>query len=288
VYILGRKVISIVRSNPSTPEERRKNYTLRLSDFPDPLTCSVLVSSSSSSSSSSYPVLENENEESAQHIPLPADTAGARVAVARCIAVVDRVPTFMLDEQQKDGEAVDSEGTEQNPEDKTPQPLDTAVLVFPPPPTGGEAATVLVMGSGTMSCPSNRWIVYISLPLPTSDDTNPEKLLKPYLEATIAPSSEALWTTFYIQHPPSPPPPSHLPSPSTLPKTFIAPEPLPTPGALPLPETPDLAATHAENVFWEVVRALRGGGGGEGEEIESFWPVLDGDIAASEEGEEDF
>lgn len=108
-------------------------------------------------------------------------------------------------------------------------------------------------------------IIYISLPLPAATDRtpDPEALLRPYLAATA--QSAPLWSAFYVQHaPPAPPPRDASDAP-----TLITPAALPPAGALPLPEAPDRAAEQAERVFWEVVRALRGGDG-EGVEVKEM------------------
>ena len=95
-----------------------------------------------------------------------------------------------------------------------------------------------------------------------------------------------LFTTFYIQHPDlghsSP-----LDSPADWPtnsKTYILPPPLSP--ALPLPDIADAAATHAEAVFWEIIRVLQDDAikASHTLEIPSFWPPLNtGDESEQED-----
>jgi Rab proteins geranylgeranyltransferase component A len=106
----------------------------------------------------------------------------------------------------------------------------------------------------------------------SSTVSSAESLLQPYLTATLAltpsPPTTPLFTTFYIQHAPPPPPVYTNPSGHC---TFLV---IPAPNNL-LPESADSAATDAETVFWEAVsllKALPRHRDDESFEIDSFWP----------------
>lgn len=104
-----------------------------------------------------------------------------------------------------------------------------------------------------------------------------------------------LFTAFYVCHP-DPGITAALESSTDLTprcKPYLIPPTLPP--TLPLPDITDTAATHAEIVFWEAVKALREDGiiptqdsgctysDESPREIESFWPVVD----TGEESEEE-
>jgi Rab proteins geranylgeranyltransferase component A len=113
----------------------------------------------------------------------------------------------------------------------------------------------------------------------------PSSLASPSTVPTSSPVP--LFTTFYIHHPDL----STVTAPESFAdsaadrKPYIIPPPLST--ALPLPDIPDAAATHAEAVFWETVKTLRGDGvhpmqasvmthtSEDVPVIESFWPTID-------------
>ncbi|KAJ6583167.1 GDP dissociation inhibitor-domain-containing protein [Mycena sp. CBHHK59/15] len=289
VYILGRKLESIAASSPASSVPK---HIVRLAEFPDPLTCSLLISPSSSNSGAA-PVPPPSTPSS------PFTSSSPNHAVARCIAIIDRALSVGLPTPPE-------EVAETVEETTTPaaQPvLDTAVIVFPPSslPNGGSsvaAATVLLTGDGTMSCPRGKWIIYIALPILSPTDASladPQSLLKPYLDATLvlSPASESdapltpLFSTYYIQHP-------NAPAPATTEETgdTVAPHLSPTrlPPVFPLPDAADAAAAHAENVFWEAVRMLRPSAlpseqkDGEDEGvIHGLWPPLENVVGEDEE-----
>ncbi|KAG6834186.1 hypothetical protein H0H93_011328, partial [Arthromyces matolae] len=120
------------------------------------------------------------------------------------------------------------------------------------------------------------------------------------------PQPQPLFTSFYIEHPTTPPqPPSDPDSHHQHHQPFIVPSTLSP--VYPLPDQPDAAATSAEAIFWETVNLLkqagvkptrrRGLGGdevlGEGEEVEgeveteidAFWPPIE--VEGDESGAED-
>ncbi|KAJ7122996.1 GDP dissociation inhibitor-domain-containing protein [Mycena epipterygia] len=291
VYILGRDIQAISQqpnapdSDPASPPR----HTVRLADFPDPLSCALLISSSfpSHSPSGATPVPPPPSPAA------PFSTASRNCTVARCIAIIDRAlsiagPTAPPTDEEPAGD--------DDAAPPSPPVLDTAVIVFPPSslPNGGSstaAATVLLTGEGTMSCPRGKWILYIALPLLDFDadaPPDPQALLKPYLDATLAlsvsESAEAdtppmvpLFSTFYIQHPaatspPLPPPQSSSPPPPHSAPAHLAPTSLPrcSPSrtrATPPPYTPRAFSGLRSGFCGPRTRWRRLGGGGDGGDV---------------------
>lgn len=121
-------------------------------------------------------------------------------------------------------------------------------------------------------------------------------MLKPYLDATLSLSSEGgeggsdgrrpepLLTTYYIEHPDSRsrdyPAPAPAAAAATTPSRTTC---LITPALRNdrLPEAPDLAAIHAERVFWEAVRVLQ-----PEQPVESFWPAETGNGEMEDDADE--
>lgn len=135
VYILGREIISIEEQSM----ELGLRYKITMSDFPEPLTCKLLVSSLSF-----IPKLPLTPAVSAQ---------SSRTAVARCIAIID-TPLYLDSPPPEASDTTDDgEATTQPPERS---PMDAAVIVFPPSSESESAVTVLVVGEGTMSTPKER------------------------------------------------------------------------------------------------------------------------------------
>ncbi|KAF7331573.1 hypothetical protein MKEN_00036700 [Mycena kentingensis (nom. inval.)] len=240
VYILGRKIESIDSTQPAT-------HTIRLEEFPEPITASLFISSSRPGATLIPPPTE---------LSAPFSSSSPAYTVARCIAIVDKPILFNAAPEPSEEDAYPTE----------PVATDTGVIVFPPSslPEGGSttaSATVLISGEGTMSCPKGKWIVYISLP---SSESDPQTLLKPYLDATLAlaGSPEPLFSTYYFQHP------TVAPSGDVPGAPLLAPTPLPP--ILPLPDAGDAAAVYAEGVFWTAVRRL-----GQEDNVTGFWPPME-------------
>ncbi|KAJ6455359.1 FAD/NAD(P)-binding domain-containing protein [Mycena sanguinolenta] len=286
VYILGRDIESISASSSSPPK-----HVLRLADFPDPLTCSLLISSPSYSPSHATPVLPPQ-------LPsVPFSASSPTYPVARCIAIIDRPLSLgALSTEDEDAPPSDDSASSDDATPPTPstQPFDTAVIVFPPASLAGgsstAATTVLLTGEGTMSCPKGKWILYLALPLltPTHDGADPEALLKPYLDATLAlalPDRDAdtttttplapLFSTYYIQQgvPGSEGTGGDPVAPPTGSAAHLAPVALPP--ILPLPDAGDAAAVYAEQVFWETVKILRPPADGDDDGVLTLWPPLE-------------
>ncbi|KAF5371976.1 hypothetical protein D9615_008044 [Tricholomella constricta] len=296
VYILGRRILSISHSStassdcPSEQPDPGPHYSITLDDFPDTLSSSIMISSASH--------LPPHLAHLSKPLPSLSSNPFTTLSIARCIAIVDQginfpPPTSPLNEPMSEDadEGTSTDSLEAAPEPKPLTPLDAGIIVFPPSSVAGGstsvAATVLVTGEGTMSTPKDKWILYINLPLTTSDvnSASAQNLLQPYLDATLAlttstssssklsqesPSVPAapvepsagpvypviatpLFTTFYIEHPDaSPPSPGDA---ATHSNTYLIPSPLPP--ASPLPDMPDAAATHAEATFWEAIKTLQ-------------------------------
>ncbi|KAJ7185918.1 FAD/NAD(P)-binding domain-containing protein [Mycena filopes] len=292
VYILGRDLFETTMSSSHA-------HVVRLHDLDARLTSSLVIHGAS------YAPLYAAPVPPPPALSAPFSPSSPSYPVARCIAIIDRplalgTPVAPVVEGDEDGA------------DAAPPPvLDTAVIVFPPAslPTGGSstaAATVLVVGEGTMSCPKGKWILYLALPLvDSSGDPDARALLQPYLDATLAlavpspnlgpdsttptPTStpaSPLFATFYVQTP------HHYvrgpPSAAGEPGADEHLAPVPMPPVLALPDAGDAAAVHAEVVFWEAVRILKAQRGEaareEEEEITTMWPPVE----SREEEEEDF
>ncbi|KAH7875878.1 GDP dissociation inhibitor-domain-containing protein [Lentinula edodes] len=282
VYILGKPISSITRNRNSEKAQSTPTYTLTLADFPEPITCHLLISSESR-----LPVELIRNIDAVQRIPsaFPFADEDSPIKIARGVCVIDQPLTLTPTQDSLiSGEA--------DPESNIPESrsaLDTGIVVFPPfsVPAGfaSSAVTVLVVGEGSFSVPKGKWIIYISTPmLSSSPDSNnnsdpvvsPETLLKPYLEATLSFSSTSsvkplipLFTSFYLQST-SPSPRAASVTPSAVPTDLSAslevsnsidpPSPsillMPLPVYLPLPDSGDASALNAETVFREAIKAL--------------------------------
>ena len=130
-------------------------------------------------------------------------------------------------------------------------------------------------------------VVYLSIPLLDEEARaqTPERLLRPYLDATLtitlpaAPdhTPQPLFTLYYVQHPATVPASSNSESAPILPDPFIP---------LHVPEMADSTIGVAEATFWKAVEQLKAAGrrpqlkegpsgDGTSDTIDSFWPPLD-------------
>ncbi|TBU50589.1 FAD/NAD(P)-binding domain-containing protein [Dichomitus squalens] len=310
-YILGRRVLSVKASSLADSLEVEKaasdsaktaaRYEVQLEDIDEQLTSTILLSAPDYVRPSAPITSSSHDVPSVSHAHYP---------IARCIAILEHPLVFTpvdAPEETPAPEVEESiEGVEDELSDKPAPPnyeVDTALLVFPPGalPDGSTttAAHALVTGEASMSAPRGKYILNISLPLPTSDPSSPKELLRPYLEAAlslaISPSSpettptRPLFTVFYTHNPPSGAAPPSTPSDSGAILT-------PPPTQL-LPAIADVATENAEAMFWKAVEQLKAAGvrrsvvkesykksDGEEEkvyderkpeEIDSFWPPLD-------------
>ncbi|KAG1764633.1 FAD/NAD(P)-binding domain-containing protein [Suillus occidentalis] len=167
VYILGRSVTRI---------SIYPRFAVEVDDFPDRLHCRCLISSTIL-----LPV----------HLRTLADVICPQIsscgspqpfAIARCIAIDSR----------------------------TSEVSDSSLLVFPPGSLKGgsdiSAVHVMTAGPGTMSAPSGKGILYISMPLLTNSIHSAEILLRPYLTAVLIlfraeqqEQNTLICSTFYMQ-----------------------------------------------------------------------------------------
>jgi len=155
VYILGRRVNGIKHAPVGSSLTPR--YLIELDDFPDTLTCNVLISSARL-------VPPNLTQDTKQLSPTVNDSALNKTSMVRCIAIVDHpiyFPPSTLSRDYSQSDAAEGESEPSTPQG-TQIPLDTGLLVFPPSTVlGGSttmAATVLVTGEGSMSTPAGKCV----------------------------------------------------------------------------------------------------------------------------------
>lgn len=255
-YILGRRIESITHSESGdTPNSR---YTVRLVDFPEPLQCNLLISSPS------YVPPELAND--AFHLPSTQSSFSVDV-IARCTVIINKSISF--GSRSKDDASISDEVAARTG-------VDTGVLVVPPSSVAGGSSTssaiVFITGEGSMSAPSGKWILYIALPVPSSS-VPPESILKPYLHAILALTTEPadapaqpLFTMFYLET-----------SSSTRSErgarrteaSYLVP---PCLNYVSLAELSDTATVHAEATFREALKVL-----GTSNDEEEFWPPVEDD-----------
>ncbi|KAF8837103.1 FAD/NAD(P)-binding domain-containing protein [Paxillus ammoniavirescens] len=189
-YILGRKISNIAvnapLSSPNDDQGAAPRYTVELDDIPEPLRASCMLSSPSHVPDylqSQVGVIPSADAPSTRGRPV--------LAVARCIAIVDgALPRLVANDDALLGEGYS----------------DSVLVVFPPGSLHDGSTTssvhVLTAGAGTMSAPSDKSIVYLSMPLHECDRSSKD-LLDPYLTAVLA-GSAPLFQVFYMQYfPPS-------------------------------------------------------------------------------------
>ncbi|KAG2139765.1 FAD/NAD-P-binding domain-containing protein [Suillus clintonianus] len=192
VYILGRSVTRVVSVDPVEPEysvltSDLPRFAVEVDDFPDRLHCRCLISSAT--------LLPGHLRTLADIIrPSISSCSSPRpFATARCIAIVDG-PINLLSDTENSG---------------TSEASDSSLLVFPPGSLeeGSAISTVHVMttGPGTMSAPSGKGILYISMPLRSNSIHSAETLLRPYLAAVLLlfrteeQQKTLICSTFYMQ-----------------------------------------------------------------------------------------
>ncbi|KAK1220723.1 hypothetical protein PQX77_016549 [Marasmius sp. AFHP31] len=291
VYILGRKITSVKCTADQESEEQLPQYVIQMHEFPEPLTCKVLISSASRIPDSLL---------SSSRLSELRKASGSST-FARCMAIIDKPLSFRPPGQEDTPPEPEPDGEEAEADTppQSPKSMDAGILIFPPSSLPGGKATstvdVLIQGEGTMSTPQGKWIVYLTTINPANE--SPEDLLRPYLEATLRlrkseddTTITPLFTSFYNQRAPLPSYATSTPlSPSTSPSFKLADTSLPNYILVPqlpqqpLPEPADVANVNAEKVFWDVIRILRPEVlKQEGESELTFWPPLPND-----EGDED-
>lgn len=165
IYILGRKITAVtsshlnasIQSHLSSDGKPNYRYTVELENFPDSLSCHMIISSSS------YipPLLKDRVHQLSP--PHQAQTKSDVTSIARCVAIIDRPlslrpfetntePTDALEAERE----LDTDAASQN----TRMAVDTAVLIFPPSSVSGastsHSATVMVAGEGSLSTPKGK------------------------------------------------------------------------------------------------------------------------------------
>ncbi|KAF9483980.1 FAD/NAD(P)-binding domain-containing protein [Pholiota conissans] len=309
VYILSREVrkISHIEHSDNTKHSsvtgsqeapHRFNYTIDLDDFPDTLSCKLIISPAS------Y-VPPTLRDGIFQLPPLISkDMTTDLAALARCVAIIDQPLLIRHTPTPEPNPSTDcqqaSESQVEIPTGSIEQPIDTAIFVFPPSTvnkgSNTNPATVLINGEGSLSTPKGKWLLYINLPLASvpEESASPESLLRPYLEALLSFSGdplkpiEPIFDMFYLETPETPvankvePPPTEGSSCSF--STYLIPAVLPIAS---LPNFPDQATLIAEATFKEAIKTLRKLNSVD-EAIESpavFWPPLPRDEADDDDNE---
>jgi hypothetical protein len=291
VYALGHDILSVAPASGDVDQDGV--FELDVRDFPDRITCDVVLSAAD--------LLPDALRAVAQAVPAPGNMGASQSAVlARGIVLLDNGVYFdppgaaPADAEQADSEPLESEASSEETDTcGTParKPVDTAILVFPPGSvTGGSAsvaATAFIAGEASMSTPAGKCeractrfvsrltrgarpgIAYLALPVPDLADASAEALLQPYLTAllqltTTPPSPTPVaptFTTFYIEHAPAAPfsaAPAHTPradaeAAGAAPARVLV---APAPSGL-LAAASESAAAGGEALFWAAVAALR-------------------------------
>ncbi|CAA7259504.1 unnamed protein product [Cyclocybe aegerita] len=302
VYILGRKVTNISRAFltkteekddfPSSSDEKEKlafNYNIDLEDFPDTLSCNLIISSPT--------YIPSALREETLQVPSPSREFDSNVScLARCVAILDQALALrMQDPQPSTPEPTEEDEEDSQTAETAPKAVgvDTAILVFPPSSVAGgstaHSAAVLINGEGSLSTPRDRWLVYITLPLSQQPEasTSAEALLKPYLDALLLLSADPshspikpLFTAFYLENP-GPQLTTPGSSMDTESSSYLVLAPLPL---VSLPDFPDEAALNAESTFKQAIKFLRSISkeNKEDEEELGFWPPLPADEDADD------
>jgi hypothetical protein len=294
VYALGHDILSVAPASGDVDQDGV--FELDVRDFPDRITCDVVLSAAD--------LLPDALRAVAQAVPAPGNMGASQSAVlARGIVLLDYGVYFdppgaaPADAELADSEPLEPEASsEETDTSGTParKPVDTAILVFPPGSvTGGSASvagTAFIAGEASMSTPAGKceractrcvsWltrgarpgIAYLALPVPDLADASAEALLQPYLTAllqlTTTPSSPTpaapTFTAFYIERAPAAPfpaAPAHTPradaeAAGAVPARVLV---APAPSGL-LAAASESAATGGEALFWAAVAALRARG----------------------------
>ncbi|EEB93424.1 hypothetical protein MPER_07919 [Moniliophthora perniciosa FA553] len=289
VYILGKTLKSVKRAEKpqSGTDTNTPEYIIHFEEWPDALTCKVMISSATR--------IPRELLPESKHAQLRQDACST--TVARCVAIIDKPPSFVPTGETRQSETMETEA-DNDEETSSSDRIDAGVLIFPPNSlsTGSASSTVDVL-IAKEQCPLLKenmrpsterpipsGILYLSTLNP--ENVPPKDLLQPYLDTTLSLTSaptetvSPLFTSFYNQRSPAP---SDASTPldashqsfkfTDLPNYILVPQ-LPT---LPLTEPPDIAAVHAETVFWDTLRILRPQSNSSEENVPSFWPPLPDD-----------
>jgi len=228
-YILGRNISSLVVHDAQESER----FSIQLEGIPDAFRSSCILSS----------MTHLPQSLRSQVNPIPSGSSGpdateSRVrTVARCIAIVDGTITHPCSHGADDVFPV--EGLS-----------DSLLVVFPPGSLNDgsqtSCVTLLTAGAGTMSAPSDKNIIYLSMPLNGGDKSSKE-LLHPYLKMILDlnPTCQLIFEVFYVQYFTTP---DELCQ-NTTSNLFVLPY-----LQLDVFQSVDQAAHDAENAFWSIMQ----------------------------------
>jgi RAB protein geranylgeranyltransferase component A len=153
VYILSKRILSLEHLVEPLPPHKTLclqscSYVITLEDFPEQLSCKLIISSPDYVPSNLRP--------SVGFVPPASSSGGQGFTLARCIAIIDQPISFhYVPESSYPGPGKPSSSHE-----PVPEKADNALFIFPPSSlVGGSrkvSATVLVMGEGSMSAPRGK------------------------------------------------------------------------------------------------------------------------------------
>ncbi|KAK7696481.1 hypothetical protein QCA50_001138 [Cerrena zonata] len=239
-YILGRDILSL--QPPSAAKNPDALWSIQIDDFEEqPQPKAPII------------VTKPDYSPPANEAPSPQ---GFVKKLARCIVVINHSISFSPTSTPA---TANEEILVQAEEVPTSNIVDTGLLIFPPSSVDGGSAdaavTCLISGEGSFAAAAGHWVLHITIPI-LVEDTNvePEAVLKPYLEAALTLTSsssdeptEPLMTLYYLQTIPA----ADLVVLSDDSGSFTVASDTPY-----IAEVGDSAATHAEEAFFKIVKAL--------------------------------
>ncbi|KAG8951980.1 Rab proteins geranylgeranyltransferase component A [Tulasnella sp. 424] len=284
-YILGRKIEAIthVPDAPTTPAANTESgdtpqgphFSIRLDGFANPVTADVVVSTDSYSGYLN--TIANETTTLGS-----SSQANRTHYLVRGVAVLNspvKLASSGANTTATQEERESNEGSETSPSEDTPG---TFLVVFPPVSSQGKAmepVSALIMGEVSLSCPTDRYVVYLTTLFKSEDSAapppNPSELLQPYLDRLLrftkgGIDNKPLLVCYYNQRLPE----MSAPAPSTSIGPAIIRLDSSPPMDAPLTESADGATMEAERIFWEIMKFKK-----EGDEDGplGFWPPGDPD-----------
>ncbi|KAG8218235.1 FAD/NAD(P)-binding domain-containing protein [Butyriboletus roseoflavus] len=231
VYILGRKILNVVVDGAQELER----FSVELEDISDPLRSPCILSSMTCvprSLRSRVNLISDSN--------VPGTTRCPVRGVARCIAIVNG--TITPPRLYGADNIPSAEGQS-----------DSFLVVFPPGSLDGgsltSSVTLLTAGAGTMSAPSGKSIIYLSMPLHEHSKSSKE-LLYPYLTGVLdsIPTCQLVFQIFYMQYFSFA---YDQPFEDVISNFFVFPHLQPD-----ILQTVDQAAYDAENAFWSTIQTV--------------------------------
>lgn len=164
VYILARKVTAVTQAPLSKTTENEDaaptskatfNYAIDLEDFPDTLSCNLIISSPS------Y-VPPNIRDQAFQ-LPSSSGFQSNVGSIARCIAIIDQALSIRSPENEMSSspeqDTADALGASP-PQVSQSTSADSAIVFFPPSSVAGgsvtHSATALINGEGSLSTPKGK------------------------------------------------------------------------------------------------------------------------------------